>query len=123
VGARIEVRPSDIHGRGVFAAEPIAAGAVVEVCPVLRFPAAQRELIDATLVFEYYFDWDGDGAIALGLGSLYNHSGEPNAEYLKDFERDLVTIRATRAIAAGEEIAFSYSGPDAGPRAQELAPG
>jgi SET domain-containing protein len=92
----------------VFAAVPIAAGEVVEECPVLRFPAAQRAHIDATLIDEYYFDWDGDGAIALGLGSLYNHADEPVAEYIKDTANDVLVVRALGAIAAGEEITFAY---------------
>ncbi len=78
---------------------------------MLRIPAAERDLIDQTLIYEYYFDWDGDAALALGLGSLYNHSGTPNAEYIKDTQNDVVTVRAIAAIAAGEEIVFSYSGP------------
>ncbi|TMD94821.1 MAG: hypothetical protein E6I76_11755 [Chloroflexi bacterium] len=89
IPGRTYVAPSTLHGRGVFAAVPIAAGEVIEVCPVLRFPAAQREHIDATLIDEYYFDWDGDGAIALGLGSLYNHADEPIAEYIKDTANDV----------------------------------
>jgi len=108
---RTYVAPSTLHGRGVFAAVPIAAGDIVEECPVLRFPAAQREHIDATLIDEYYFDWDGDGAIALGLGSLYNHSDAPVAEYIKDTANDVLIVRAVSAIAAGHEITFSYSGP------------
>jgi SET domain-containing protein len=114
VGARRErtyVAPSTLHGRGVFAAVPIAAGEIVEECPVLRFPAAQREHIGETLIDEYYFEWDGDGAIALGLGSLYNHSDTPVAEYIKDTVSDVLVVRALSAIAAGEEITFSYSGP------------
>jgi SET domain-containing protein len=109
--SRISLGASPIHGRGVFATGTIAAGEVIEVCPVLRLPANQRPLIDETLIYEYYFDWDGDAAIALGLGSLYNHSGTPNAEYLKDTTTDVVTIRALTAIKAGDEIVFSYSGP------------
>ena len=97
-----------LHGRGVFAAVPIAAGEVIEECPVLRFPAAQREHVDATLIDEYYFDWDGDGAIALGLGSLYNHADEPVAEYIKDTANDVLIVRALSAIAPGEEITFAY---------------
>jgi SET domain-containing protein len=108
---RTYVAPSRLHGRGVFAAVPIAAGDVVEECPVLRFPAAQREHIGETLIEEYYFEWDGDGAIALGLGSLYNHSDEPVAEYIKDTAGDVLTVRALSDIAAGEEITFHYSGP------------
>ena len=109
--ARIRVASSEIHGRGVFATAAIASGEVVEVCPVLRLPADQKPLIDQTLIYEYYFEWDGDAGIALGFGSLYNHSGEPNAEYLKDYAADAVTVRAIADISAGDEIVFSYSGP------------
>jgi SET domain-containing protein len=65
----------------------------------------------ASLIDEYYFEWDGDGAIALGLGSLYNHSDTPVAEYIKDTVNDVLVVRALSAIATGEEITFSYSGP------------
>jgi SET domain-containing protein len=104
------VGASSIHGRGIFATDAIAAGDIIEVCPVIRIPAGQRDLIDKTLLFEYYFDWDGDAGLALGLGSLYNHSGTPNAEYLKDAAMDLVTVRAIAAISPGDEITFAYSG-------------
>ena len=116
IPGRTYVAPSTLHGRGVFAAVPIAAGEVIEVCPVLRFPAAQREHIDATLIDEYYFDWDGDGAIALGLGSLYNHADEPIAEYIKDTANDVLVVRALSPIAADEEITFAYGPvlPDGG---------
>jgi SET domain-containing protein len=77
---------------------------------VLRIPSNQRDLIDRTLLFEYYFDWDGDAALALGYGSLYNHSGTPNAEYVKDTANDVVMVRAVAAIGPGEEITFTYSG-------------
>jgi SET domain-containing protein len=108
---RTYVAPSTLHGRGVFAAVPIAAGDIVEECPVLRFPAAQREHIGETLIDEYYFEWDGDGAIALGLGSLYNHSDTPVAEYIKDTVGDVLVVRALSDIAVGDEITFHYSGP------------
>jgi uncharacterized protein len=108
---RTYVAASTLHGRGVFAAEPIPAGEVVEECPVLRFSAAEREHIGATVLDEYYFEWDGDGAIALGFGSLYNHSDDPVAEYLKDTVADRLTIRAITDIGADEEITLHYSGP------------
>lgn len=77
---------------------------------MLRVPSSQRDLIDQTLLFEYYFDWDGDAGLALGFGSLYNHSATPNAEYIKDIANDLVSVRAIAAIVPGEEVTFTYSG-------------
>ena len=111
---RTYIAPSQLHGRGVFAAEPIAAGEVIEECPVLRVPMEQLEHLGATIVDEYYFAWDADGAIALGHGSLYNHSDTPVAEYRKDIAADVLTVRALSDIAAGEEITFHYSGPGIG---------
>ncbi|MGI8848358.1 MAG: SET domain-containing protein [Candidatus Dormibacteria bacterium] len=109
-GRGICVRESDIHGRGVFATAPIAIDEVIELCPVLRVPEEQVGILDATRLFEYYFAWEGDAGVALGFGSLYNHSSAPNAVYRKDFAADVVEIRARSDIAAGEEITFDYSG-------------
>jgi SET domain-containing protein len=90
---------------------PIEAGELIEVCPVLRVPAAEISALEATRLEEYWFRWGQDAGVALGFGSLYNHSSEPNARYERDLERDVVTVTAVRAIAAGEEITFDYSGP------------
>ena len=109
-GNKLAVGASEIHGRGVFAIAAIGAGEVVETCPVLRIPAAQLDAIDSTLVFEYYYAWDGDAGLALGFGSLYNHSNTPNAAYEKQLASDTLVIRALNPIASGDEITTSYSG-------------
>jgi len=48
-------------------------------------------------------------AIALGYGSLYNHSYTPNAHY-RDIGRRSKEFLAVRDIAAGEEITVNYNG-------------
>jgi len=111
--AAIYFAPSDVHGMGVFAAEPIAAEGVIEICPVLLFPKAQLAALRQTMLDDYYFDWGDDGAwfaIALGYGSLYNHAYEPNADYGMDFENKTIDIYALRDIAPGEEIFINYNG-------------
>jgi SET domain-containing protein len=58
---------------------------------------------------DYYFQWDGDqAAIALGLGSLYNHSEAPNAEFEMDYDFDQIRFAAILDIAAGQEITTDY---------------
>lgn len=104
---------SGIHGTGIFAAKPIPAGAVIEVCPVILFPKSQLALVRQTVLDDYYFDWGDDGewyAFALGYGSLYNHSYEPNADYGMDFEHNTIDFYCLRDIAAGEEICINYNG-------------
>lgn len=111
--APIYFAPSDVHGTGVFAAEPIEEGAVIEICPVILFSKAQLPHVRQTVLDDYYFDWGDDGeqyAFALGYGSLYNHSYTPNADYGMDFENNTIDIYALRTIQPGEEICINYNG-------------
>ena len=53
------------------------------------------------------------GAMALGTGSLYNHSFEPNAQYLRLFGEQAIEYVALHDIREGEEITINYNGdPD-----------
>ena len=104
------VAPSPRGGRGVFTSEAIPADSLLEICPVIVLSAADRELIHRTHLHDYYFLWEPDGcAIALGYGSLYNHSSTPNADYGMDFERQTIDFRTIHAIAAGEELTINYT--------------
>jgi SET domain-containing protein len=122
-GADIEgqIHPPDIvvgetagRGRGVFAARDFLPGEVIEVCPVIvSAGAADEGLIERTNFFNYYFGWGEDEracAIALGYGSLYNHSYHPNADHRRDFAAGTITVTAYRHIRAGEEITINYTG-------------
>lgn len=99
-------------GRGVFAGRLFRRGEVIEVCPVLRLPSGMPP--DG---LEYYvFKWGTEGkelAIALGYGSLYNHSPDPNAAFTTRYARAEVVFRATRDIAAGEQVLIDYGWDEA----------
>jgi hypothetical protein len=106
-------------GRGVYAVADIPAGTVVERVPVILIPKAQVFPGDGVpspspAVSWYVFDWAGMTkrdyvALALGYGSIYNHSYEPNSRYVKE-PPDLLSFVALRDIAAGEEILINYNG-------------
>ena len=110
------VAPSPLGGRGVFTAEDITSGSIIEICPVIVLPKAQTALLDQTVLYDYYFLWgkqEDEYAIALGYGSLYNHSYTPNAEYRADFERNDLHFYALTAVTAGSELTVNYNGnPD-----------
>ncbi len=109
VEASVYAAPSPRHGRGVFAGRGFRTGEVVERCPVLRIPASDRRLVQKTVLKTYLYERDrGAAAIALGLGSLYNHSLDPNAEFELLLDADVVEFRALRHIAPGEEVTISY---------------
>ncbi|MEZ6063230.1 MAG: SET domain-containing protein [Planctomycetaceae bacterium] len=108
----IEVKRTRNKGRGVFAREFIAAGTVIERVPVLVIP--EEEVYEAPgnpLLLDYVFEW-GKGTVglaALGFGSLYNHSYQPNARY-DDEGRQTKVFTALRDISSGEEITINYNG-------------
>src|SRR4051812_36887154 len=108
----VSVGNSRGRGRGVFARRRFAAGELIERAPVIVIPAQQIEFLDQTALYDYYFAWDptpDDVAIALGYGSLYNHSYEPNAVTRKDFAERHIDFLACRPIEAEEEITINYN--------------
>ncbi|HMF56032.1 MAG TPA: SET domain-containing protein [Pyrinomonadaceae bacterium] len=109
----LEVRSTSEKGRGVFACTGFTRGEVIEVSPVIVIPAEQWHHIEPTVLALYIFNFGPQGehaAIALGFGSLYNHSFSPNAEYVKSWEERLIRFIALRDIEAGEEITVNYNG-------------
>jgi len=107
------VAESATHGRGVFCGTDISEGSLIEICPVLTVSPEDMNLLKRTSLYDYYFEWNEDaksGAIALGFGSIYNHSTNPNARYLVDYENDDMQVIALRDIPVGEEICFNYNG-------------
>lgn len=104
---------SPLGGRGVFSAALIEEGSLIEICPVVICPAEDLPIIHSTKLHDYYFLWGEDQsecAIALGFGSLYNHSFDPNAMYMPDFDGGVISFYTLRDIPAGEEITVNYNG-------------
>jgi SET domain-containing protein len=97
-------------GRGVFAGRAYRKNEVIEVCPVIRIPSHAADSLGGGL--EYYaYLWGEAGdelAVALGYGSLYNHSSKPNAKFTTRIKRNEIVFRAVRDIAPGEQIFIDY---------------
>lgn len=106
---RIDDSPTGA-GRGVFATRAFATGDEIERCPMLIVDG-ERGTSLAHGAEGYVFNWGDDGtALALGFGSLYNHSFRPNATTLET--TDELVISALRPIQAGEEIFINYLGTE-----------
>lgn len=100
-------------GRGVFTDTKINEGDLIESSPVIEFPEEEWEHIGETNLNSYCFFWGEElkqGALALGNGSLYNHSYKPNARYVRRVGDGLIDFVAVRDIEAGEEITVNYNG-------------
>jgi uncharacterized protein len=107
------IADSSSRGRGVFSSEPLPVGTIIEIAPVIVMNAADRVLLDQTLLHDYIFLWGGDETqccIALGYASIYNHDYRSNAEYEMDFDAYTIRIKTVRKIKKWEEIFINYNG-------------
>ncbi len=108
----IEVKNIKGKGRGVFARKLIPEGTIFERVPLLVIPAKEiLECNHGTLLLGYVFEYKKQVALALGYGSLYNHSYNPNARY-DDAGRQIKEFSALRDIYPGEEITINYNGAE-----------
>ena len=96
--------------RGVFASQKIADGELIESCPIIYLTKEDYPLAKQTTLLKYYFlnEPEDRSAIALGYGSLYNHSYEPNATYKKRLEEGFIDFFAIKDINPDEEISVNY---------------
>jgi SET domain-containing protein len=116
--SKVQVRTSSVHGYGVFANERIDKGELIEESKLLRLAWRSKYHHDPTL---NNYVWANQACkcrecethgyvryIALGLGSLYNHSDEPNSIQKLDFAKEVMCVQAHREILPGEEIFVNY---------------
>ncbi len=104
----IEVRPSSIHRYGVFATKDFSPEEIIEECLVLVF---RQQILDGEGdLHNRAFVWSDPSRaiIALGCGSIYNHSDDPNANFFADFESKVLKIIATKPIRVGSEVLIDY---------------
>lgn len=106
----LAVKNSDEKGRGVFATEFIAKDGIIEMCPIIKLDSKNKSQIDQTELYDYYFLWDENNfALALGYGSLYNHSSLPNASYHFQKANNTIIIKALENILPNNEIFVDYT--------------
>ena len=96
-------------GRGVFARRPIAEGTVIERVPVILVPLPSVMEPGSILSRFCFLRNRKTAALALGYGSIYNHSYHPNATYEEDGPEAML-FRALSTIGKGEEITINYNG-------------
>ena len=88
-------------------------------------PPEQVGKIHGTILHDYYFLWpdpNGAACIALGFGSLYNHSWAPNANIIMDVNHSSFEIHCIKDIEAGTEIFIDYTDNSKGENALWFEP-
>lgn len=97
-------------GLGLFAAAPIKKRALVVEYSGERISTkearAREKRYGSRYMFEIDARWTIDGSCRSNLARYVNHSCRPNTE--AELIRGRMMYRATRPIAAGEEITIDY---------------
>jgi uncharacterized protein len=106
----IGMKKTEKYGRGIFAIRNIKNGELIEEVPVIIIPKIEWKLMRECVLSDYIFRWGEDKALALGYGSLYNHSYTPNARYVTNIENQSIDFYARKDIREGEEIMVNYNG-------------
>ncbi|WP_373536818.1 SET domain-containing protein-lysine N-methyltransferase [Microcoleus sp.] len=118
----IEVKKIHNKGRGIIATQHIPKGTLLEVAPVEAFQFEQKQSINETEVFKYYFvkpseyskSKDVKRYLIFGLASLCNHEKKPNArvEWIEDEIGLWSHLIAQKDINKGEEVTLFYTNID-----------
>jgi hypothetical protein len=103
----VVVRPSPVHGRGVFATADHRRGAVVDSGHVLVLPVTEPRAGDHLERYVFAFDRTRT-CVLLGAASLCNHCTPANVEVEIDLDRRTYRLLATRPIRRGEELLLDY---------------
>jgi uncharacterized protein len=116
---RVSVEETPEKGRGLFALDPINAGEIIDVTPVLIVDEAlSKTIMQYPKVADSLLIWDGNernvNRLAIGFGplSMCNHAVEANAGLQRiDFPSPRFALIAKKEIRIGEEITLSYRMP------------
>jgi SET domain-containing protein len=113
----VTIKPSPLHGNGVFAIRPIPKGCrdmfsiglgefiKIERSEIDTLPAHSRYLVETYCLFDDDYYWVPEYGFKLMDVSLYlNHSDTPNVISINDGE----FFEAVRDIATGEELLIDY---------------
>lgn len=110
---KVYVGKSRIHnaGRGVYARCDIKKGEIIETSPIIKVPRHDMSNLKESILVTYFFYFDKNKkrlALALGFGSIYNHSYTPNIIYKIKSKEKLIDFIALDNINKNDELTFNY---------------
>ena len=107
---KIQIRSSDLHGRGVFATEFIPEKTIIEEAPYIEIPPQKI----SSKINDYTFSINKNNplkALAFGFASLYNTSlqeKDSTVTYKINVEKQCIVFTTTRDIEPDEELLIYY---------------
>jgi SET domain-containing protein len=111
---RVVRRRSRLHGYGVFAVDPITkntriidyAGELLRNGPDCEAREGRYLAEGCIWVFRVNRAWSRDAAVGGNIARFINHACRPNCWF--EVVDKTIWIRASRAIAPGEELTYDY---------------
>ena len=104
---KLQIRRSELHGWGVFAADSIAAGETLEELPFFPLGMASRAMEAVRYYWPRNEPWESM-AVPAGLAMIYNHSESANADWETLESELLFRFFATQDIAKDDEVLIDY---------------
>ncbi len=102
----VTVKDSPGKGRGVFTEEYIAANTLVSVeCALVL---SDVDDLRSHKLFQYLCALGNSLTITLGVGSLMNHSEQPNIRVERLVQEERFEFYSLRDISPGEELTHRY---------------
>jgi SET domain-containing protein len=105
-------------GRGVYAGESISSRTLINISPVLLFPESDEENSTQSKESQYperdilahytYTFGNNTQALALGMGSMFNHSKKNNVGFVIDKQNLLIRYTTVKDIDKDDELCINY---------------
>lgn len=98
-------------GRGVYAGRDIKKDEIIEKCPVIDVPKHDMSNLKESVLVTYFFYFGKNRKqllVALGFGSIYNHTYKPNATFKIKPKDQVIDFVALKDIKKDEEITVNY---------------
>lgn len=107
---KVSVRQFDDMGRGIMAERHFKDGDIIEETPVVIIDRQENHDINHCILNLYRFAWIGhdESCLALGIGSLFNHSFEHNVTYDSDPINKTMVFKAKGNIRKGQQLFINY---------------
>lgn len=94
-------------GRGVYSTTAIKANTLIESSPILLIPHEEFDTSSILDLYVYKYN-KTTAALALGLGSLFNHSDTPNVIYQVNYKTNCIEFMTNVDIKKNTQLFIDY---------------